>query len=102
MTYSVMPLCETVVDLDPRPVCVWVGGGQRGGLNRVQHPDRQCTGQQNYVLALQANNEYSNMIVNQCGAGWGGFEGAGSWVMRNLGRGDNKWSGGGGAFLSRV
>ena len=25
------------------------------------------------------------MTVNQCGAGWGGFESAGNWSMRNLG-----------------
>ena len=72
------------------------GGVQRGGLNRVQHPDRQCTRQQNYVLAVHANNHSSNMIVNQCGAGWGGFEGAGSWAMRNWGKGGGAMGGLGG------
>ena len=47
------------------------GGGAGAGLNRVQHLYRLCTGQQNYVLAVHANNNYSYMIVNQCGAGWG-------------------------------
>ena len=60
-------------------------GAQRGWLNRVQHPDRQCTRQQHYVLAVHANNHSSNMTVNQCGAGWGGFESAGSWGIRDLG-----------------
>ena len=72
------------------------GGVQRRGLNRVQHPDRQCTRQQNYVLAVHANNNYRNLIVNQCGAGWGGFEGAGSWAMRNWGKGGGGYGGSGG------
>ena len=76
------------------------GGGQRGGLNRVQHPDRQCTRQQNYVLAVHANNHSSNMIVNQCGAGWGGFEGAGSWAMRNWGKGGGTMGGLGGGGVN--
>ena len=55
MTYSVVLLCETVVDLHARPVGGG-GGSAEAGLNRVQHPDRQCTRQQNYVLAVHANN----------------------------------------------
>ena len=47
----------------------------------------QCTRQQDYVLVVHANNDYSNMIVNQCGAGLGGFEGAGSQEIRNWERG---------------
>ena len=41
--------------------------------------------QQNYALAVHAINHSSNAIINQCGGGWGGFEGAGSWAMRILG-----------------
>jgi hypothetical protein len=46
MAYSVVLLCETVVDPHARPVGEG-GGVQRGRLIRVQHPDRQCTRQQN-------------------------------------------------------
>ena len=66
-----MLLCETVVDLQARLVGRGGRGVQRRGLNRVQHLDRQCTRQQNYVLDVYANNNYCHMIVNQCGAGWG-------------------------------
>ena len=86
MTYSVVLMCQTVVDLHAKHV--GRGGGQRGWLNfHVQHPDRHCTRQQNPLFAVHANNNYSNMIVNQCGAGWGGFEGAGSWAIGVLGGG---------------
>ena len=38
---------------------------QRGLLNRVQHPDRQCTRQQNCVLDVHANDHSSNIIIKQ-------------------------------------
>ena len=43
------------------------------------------------------------MTVNQCGAGWGGFESAGNWSMRNLGGHLTMGNpGGGGDSLSSV
>ena len=66
-------------------MCVCVGGG-------AWVVAKCCTRQQNYVLIVHANRQSGNMIVNQCGAGRGGFEGAGSWAMENQGKG-----GGGGA-----
>ena len=86
MTYSVVLMCQTVVDLHAKHV--GRGGGQRGWLNfHVQHPDRQCSRQQNYVLAVHAIIHSCNTTINRCGAGWGGFEGAGSWAIRVLGGG---------------
>ena len=67
------------------PGMVGGGGCRGGGQYQVQHPDTQCTRQQNYALTAHANKHSSNTIVNQLGAGWGGFEGAGSWAMRTGG-----------------
>jgi hypothetical protein len=72
MKNSVGLSCEMVVGLHVRHV----GRVQRGWLNGGQHPDKQCTRQQKYVLAVHANHHSSNMIVNRCNAGWGGCEGA--------------------------
>jgi hypothetical protein len=45
-----------------------VGWGT-GWLNHGQHPDRQCSRQQNYVLTVHAINHSSNTTINHCGAG---------------------------------
>jgi hypothetical protein len=65
MTYSVVLMCQTVVDLHAEHV--W--GGGTGWLNNVQHPDRQCSRPQNYVLPVHAINHPSYSTINHCGAG---------------------------------
>ena len=86
--YSVALIFETAVDLHAKH-----GGGC---LHRVQHPDRQCSRPQNYVLDGHAINHSSNTAINQCGAGWGGFQGGGSCAMRIWGGGGDGGQGGGG------
>ena len=78
VTTSVVLWCEAAVDLHAKH---GAGGGAEG-------VPKSCSVQQaaNYVLDGHAINHSSNTAINQCGAGWGGLQGGGSWAMR-LGRG---------------
>ena len=78
-----------------RSACQAWGGGARGWLNRVHHPGRQCSRQQYHVKAVHAIIYSSDATINQCGAGWGGFQGAGSWTLK-IGGGGTLGSKGGG------
>ena len=76
-------------------MCVCGGGGGAQGVAGCQHPDRQCTRQQNHVLVVPAHNHSSNVTVNQCGAGWEALRVLEAAAMRIFGWGVR----GGGAFV---
>ena len=94
MMYSVALMCETAVDLHAKE-----GGGGTGCLNRVQHPDRQCSRPQENVLEGHAINHSCNTAINRRSAGWGGFQGGGNLAMRIGGGGDMGVQGGGGELF---
>jgi hypothetical protein len=88
--------CDNAVDLHARHV--WGVGGAERVAELCSAP--RYTRQHTYVLAVHANNQSSNTIINHCGAGWGGFEGAGNVEGGVHNRGCPVGEGGGGEHNS--